>query len=151
MILKSWERDYELIEDEDWGKLLECRTEDLKKNPEEYYTIQRYLEALNYNKNFNKVLEFVKEWQEIHNEDVDIYSYEILDALFGIGLNETDFEWKEQPEVYQLDENFEQKIVEILADNKYGLSIDDIYIKLTVSDYYLRFEYLEFESFIRKS
>ena len=148
---EGWERDCELIEKEDWKKLLEFRTEDLKTNPVEYYTVQRYLEALNYNKKFNKVIEFVKEWQEIHNEDVDIYKHEILDALFGLGLSENDFEWKEKPEVYQLDEIFEQKMVELISQKRYGLSIEEIYEKLIVSGCYLKFEYLEFESFIRRS
>lgn len=74
---ESWERDYELIEKKDWKKLLEYRTEDLQNNPIEYSTIQRYLEALNYNKYYSKVIKYVKERHEIHNEDVEIYNLEI--------------------------------------------------------------------------
>ena len=149
--LESWERDYELIEKEDWKKLLECRTEDLKTNPFEYYTVQRYLEALNYNKKFNNTIEFVKQMQKDHNEDVENYKHEILDALFGLGLNENDFEWKEKPEVYHLDEILERKMVEFISQKRYGLSINKIYEKLVVSDFYLRFGFLEFESFISRS
>lgn len=53
--------------------------------------------------------------------------------------------------MYQLDENLERKVVELLSERKYGLSINDLYSNLLIPGYYLKFGYLEFESFLLRS
>jgi hypothetical protein len=99
---EDWEHDKILYEKEDWVGLLKLREKRAKKRPSDLYTQVRFAEILNINKKYEEALDFITPiYQKNYESGVGIH--EIIDALYGLGKSENDFDWKIKLNVLKLD------------------------------------------------
>ena len=136
--LEDWEDDKILFEKEDWISLLKLREGRAKKQPSDLYAQQRFAEALNFNKRYKDTLDFIAPiYQENYESGFGIH--EIIDALYGLGKTETDFDWIIKPNVLKLDSDTLKLCVDYLKPKKKARSITDIYCALIMNADYWTF------------
>ena len=135
---ESWEGDYYLIEAKDWKGLLKLRKERAEKNKHDCYDQWRYGEALVLNKQYNEAIEFLT---PLHNKypDFSDVTGTIIDALYGLGKSEGDFNWKEKPEVLKLDDKTKKICISLLKNKRKPVSLSNIYCDLLIQSDRLSF------------
>lgn len=120
------EAQYYFINNEDYKGLLKFNLERAAKYPNDPYA-QYYLgEAYIYNKQYKKAIDFLTVHYNKYPENLD-YQYLILQALFALGKNENDFNWKEKPNVFRLNKNFLDKCYSYLRFKRKARTISEIY------------------------
>ena len=135
---EDWEDDKILFEKEDWIELLKLREGRAKKQPSDLYAQQRFAEALNLNKRYKDTLDFITPiYQENYESGFGIQ--EIIDALYGLGKTENDFNWIAKPTVLKLDSDTLKLCVDFLRLKKKAKSITDIYCELIMKSDYCTF------------
>lgn len=144
---ESWEGDYELYEKEDWVGLLNLREKDAKKHPSDLYAQQRYAEALNLNKRYKDTLDFIEPLYKT-NYEVGFGVHEIVDALFGLGKTEDDYNWINKPDILKLDSNLINLCTELLKPKRKSVSVTDIYCDLIVKSDHCTFNELELGEYL---
>ena len=93
---EEWEGDYQLIQEEDWVGLVKLRKWKAEKNPGDLHCQWRVGEALVFNQEFKQALDFLTPIYKKEPEYGDVI-HSILDALYGLGKTENDFDWIEKP------------------------------------------------------
>lgn len=144
---ESWEGDYELYEKEDWVGLLKLREIDAKKHPSDLYAQQRYADALNLNKKYKEALDFITPLY-LDNHDFGFGIHEIVDALYGLGKTEKDYNWINTPVILKLDFDTVQFCVDLLKTKKRAIRIIDLYGDLIIKADYCKFSELELAKFL---
>ena len=99
---EAWEIDYELREKKDYAGLIAHYQAVVEWESGAPHGLHRLGEAYVLNGEPEKAVELLSEAHRNypHNEDIQ---HVILDALFALGKDETDFEWVERMPVYRLD------------------------------------------------
>ncbi len=128
---ESWEGDYELYEAEDWVGLLNLREKDAKKHPSDLYAQQRYADALNLNNRYKDALDFITPLYKA-NYEFAFGVHEIVDALYGLGKTEDDFNWVVKPDILNLNSDMLKLCVDFLKPKRKSVSVTDIYCDLIV-------------------
>ncbi len=146
---ESWEGDYELYEMEDWVGLLNLREKNAKKHPSDLYAQQRYAEALNLNKRYNDTLDFIAPLYKA-NYEIVFGVHEIIDALYGLGKTENDFNWINKPDILKLDSNLIKLCTDFLRPKRKSVSVTDIYCDLLVKSDYCAFNEQELANYLVK-
>jgi len=146
---ESWEGDYELYENEDWVGLLKLRKEVAMKHSSDLYAQQRYAEALNLNKRYKDTLDFITPLYK-DNYDVGFGIQEIVDALYGLGKTEEDFNWINKSGILKLNSDTVQFCVDLLKNKRRAIRITDLYIELIMKADYCKFNEPELAKFLVK-
>jgi len=136
---ESWEDDYELLNSQQYEKLVAFRETIVKKHPDSLQAILDLCEAYCLNKDYQKSLEKLSMIYS-DNADVEAVKYQIIDSLRGLGRNYKDFNWIEQPTIFKLDEETCVTCFDIVKGKRRGMSVMDLELAL----YYLG--YVEFKA-----
>jgi len=135
---EDWEHDKILYEKEDWVGLLKLREKRAKKQPSDLYAQLRFAEILNINKKYEEALDFITPiYQKNYESGVGIH--EIIDALYGLGKSENDFDWKIKPNVLKLDSDTLKLCVDFLKPKRKARSVVEIYGELIMNADYCTF------------
>jgi hypothetical protein len=148
--LEDWEDDKILFENEDWINLLELREERAKNAPSDLYAQQRFAEALNLNKRFADTLDFITPIYH-NNYETGFGIHEIIDALYGLGKSENDFNWIVKPKVIKLDSDALKLCVDFLKLKRKPSSITDLYCDLIMHGDYSSFDEEQLGAFLLKN
>lgn len=126
---ESWEGDYELLNSQQYDKLVELREKFVEKHPDDIQTILDLCEAYCLNKEYQKSLDKL---QEIYreNDDIETIKYQIMSSLKGLGKSYEDFNWIQQPAVLGLDDKTCNTCFDIVKGKRRGISAIDLELKL---------------------
>ena len=115
------------------GKLkewLELRTNQYKIYPNDHSTRYRFTEALIDNNKNKEALVYLKKFHDEDPTDSD-FNQQIIDALLELGKNKEDFNWKQIPRSFKLDEHLQVEIISIMkAKRKRKMKLDSVFIDL---------------------
>jgi hypothetical protein len=136
---EEWEDDANLIEEEDWVGLLKLRRARAEKSPTDLCAQQCLAEALVLNKKYPEAIAFLKPLYFKH-EGSGFGIHEILDALYGLGKMENDFDWITKPTILKLDLNTLNLCIKLLKGKRKHMRVVDIYLDLL-----LRVDYVGFD------
>jgi len=134
------------------GKLkewLELRTKQYKFYPNEHSTRYRFTEALIDNNKNKEALFYLKKFHDEDPTDSD-FNQQIIDALLKLGKKKEDFNWKQIPKCFKLDENLQFEIISIMkAKRKRKMKLDSVFINLMSE--VLEFNESELMNYLRTS
>lgn len=154
--IEEWEGDYHLIEEEDWAGLVKLRKQRAEKHLHDLHTQWSYGEALVFNQEFKQAIEFLT---PLHNKDPyypDVI-HSILDALYGLGKTENDFDWIEKPLILKLNDKTKNLCKDFLKKKRKPIPFLSLYEYLIIEFDYLKFqeeylfEYLKTDGFFEFS
>ena len=145
---EEWEGDYQLIQEEDWAGLVKLRKQKAEKNLHDLHSQWRYGEALVFNQEFEQALEFLTAIYKKEPEFEDVI-YSILDALYGLGQTEDDFEWVESPIVLKLNDQTKKHCVDFLKKKRKPTSFSSLIEHFIIQSYYLTFEEKELHAYLK--
>ena len=115
------------------GKLkewLELRTKQYRFYPNDHSTRYRFTEALIDNNKNKEALVYLKKFHDEDPTDTD-FSQQIIDALLKLGKKKEDFNWKQIPQTFKLDEHLQSEIISIMkAKRKRKMKLDSVFIDL---------------------
>lgn len=134
---------------EDWIGLLELREGRAKKHPSDLYAQQRFAEVLNLNKRYKETLDLVTPLYR-KNYESGFGVYEIIDALYGLGKTENDFNWIIKPIVLKLDSYTLQLCIDFLRPKRKVTSITDKYCELIMKADYWTFNEKDLAEYLIK-
>ena len=136
---EDWEIDYELIEHEDWNGLILYRESVLRRHPDDLHAQVAVGDAYVQAGEYQKALDYLT---PLHRENPDIIDiqWSILEALFGLGKNENDFDWIEKPVILRINEALIDQCYEYLRPKRKPRSLADI-----CNDFILRGDYQDFK------
>jgi len=147
---EEWEGDANLIDNENWVGLLELRKQKAQKRPLDLYAQQRLAEALVINKKYIEAIEFLKPLYSV-NYDSGFGIHEILDALYGLGKTEDDFNWIIKPNIFRLDKELINKCIVLLKGKRKHVSVVTIFCDLMMEADYLAFNEEKLCEFLLKN
>ena len=146
---EEWEGDAYFFEKEDWVGLLKLREERDKNRRSDLHAQERYAEALNLNKKYKETLKFLTPLYKKYY-DTGFGIHEILDALYGLGKTENEFDWIEKPTILKLDQNTFDICIEFLKNKRKPVSIFRLYENLLMRSDYLTFKEEELSDYLLK-
>ena len=115
------------------GKLkewLELRSKQYKFYPNDHSTRYRFTEALIDNNKNKEALVYLKKFHDEDPTDTD-FNQQIMDALLKLGRKKEDFNWKQIPLTFKLDEHLQSKIISIMkAKRKRKMKLESVFIAL---------------------
>lgn len=144
---EEWEGDATLVDEEDWPGLVKLRKARAEKRPDDLYALQGYGEALVLNEKYKEAIEFLSPLYHKYY-DLGFGVYEILDALYGLGKSEKDFEWIIQPKILKLDQNTLDLCVSYLKGKRKHRSVVEISGELIMLADYCAFDDDELSTFL---
>ena len=146
--IEEWEGDYQLIEEEDWAGLVKLRKQKAEKYLNDLHIQWRYGESLVLNREFKQALELLEPIYKIEPDYTDVI-HSILDALYGLGKTENEFDWVEKPVVLKLNDETKNLCKAFLKNKRKPIPFLSLYEYLLFQSDYLAFkekelcEYLE--------
>ncbi len=139
MDFEDWEDDRILFEKEDWVGLLKLREDRAKNQPSDLYAQQRFAEILNISKKHKKALDLITPlYQKNHKSGFGVH--EIINALYGLGKSENDFNWISKINVLNLDPITLELCVDYLKPKRKTINIIEIYNELIINADYCNFD-----------
>ena len=133
---ESWEPLVEFREKKDYAGLVEYCKHRAERFPNDLYA-QFYLgEAYVLNGEYEKAIKFLSRHHEKHPWNTD-FQHVILDALFGLGKNENDFDWVEKPVVMRMSDEILDACYNFLKPKRKSRSVLDIHTNFITRDYLL--------------
>ena len=145
---EEWEGDYQLIQKEDWVGLVKLRKQKAEKHLHDLYSQWRYGEALVLNQKFKQALDFLIPVYKREPDYPDVI-HSILDALYGLGKTENDFEWVEKPLAFKLNDEIKNLCKNILENKRKSISFLSLYEHLLFQSDYLAFKEKELCEYLR--
>jgi len=136
---EEWEGDYQLIQEEDWAGLVKLRKKKAEKRLDDLHTQWRYGEALVLNKEFKKALEFLTPIYKREPDYTDVI-HSILDALYGLGKTEHEFDWFERQEVLKLNAKTKNLCKAFLKNKRKSIPFLSVFEHLMFQSNYLTFK-----------
>jgi tetratricopeptide (TPR) repeat protein len=123
---EDWEAYYRFIEKGDYEGLLCYYKKQAATDPDDLH-IQYYLgEAYILNGKCDEAIEFLAKLHKGNPQDQD-FQHLILDALFALGKNETDFDWVMKPVILRLSRDMLDSCYESLRPKRKPYSIGELY------------------------
>ena len=122
---EDWEIEYEIFENQDWNGLILYRQSDLRRHPDSLEAKSALGDAYVRAGEYQKALDYLA---PLHREHPDIteIQWNILEALFGLGMNENDFDWIEKPVLLRINETLLDQCYEYLRPKRKPMSVIDI-------------------------
>jgi hypothetical protein len=136
---EEWEGDYQLIEEKNWVGLVKLRKQRAEKRHYDLHSQWSYGEALILNQKFKQALEFLTPIYKREPNYLDVI-YSILDALYGLGKTENDFDWVKKPEVLKLNDETINLCKIFLKKKRKPISFLSLCEHL-----FIQFDYLKFQ------
>lgn len=131
----AWSRDDHLLAAQDWPGLLQHRTRQLRRYPDDPFTRRRLGEAYVLAGQPACAVEVLGELHREYPEFTDAQDV-LLDALFALGRSEDDFPWVERPTVLRLTPELLDRCYALLADGGDELThLPDLYGRLLFEGY----------------
>jgi tetratricopeptide (TPR) repeat protein len=131
---EAWEPYVELLEKEDYPGLVEFCERELARHPGDLYGHGRLGNAYVLNGQYDRAIECMG---KIHrnNPDVEDFQHVILDALFGLGKTEEDYEWVAAPRVLRLGQPVLDICYGYLRPKRKPRSVDELKTELLMQGY----------------
>jgi hypothetical protein len=136
---EDWEIEYELIEHEDWTGLILYRQSVLCRHPDSLEAKSALGDAYVRASEYQKALDYLAPLHREHPDIIDI-QWNILEALFGLGRNENDFDWVEKPVILRINESLLDRCYEYLRPKHKPRSLMDICSELILGGNYQDFK-----------
>jgi hypothetical protein len=136
---EDWEIEYELIEHEDWNGLILYRLSVLRRHPDSLEAKSELGDAYVRASKYQKALDYLEPLHREHPDIIDI-QWNILEAIFGLGKNENDFDWVEKPVILRINETLLDQCYEYLHPKRKPRSLMDICNELILGGGYLDFK-----------
>lgn len=136
---EDWEIEYELIEHEDWNGLILYRQSVLRRHPDSLQAKSGLGDAYVRAGEYQKALDYLVPLHREHPDIIDI-QWTILEALFGLGKNENDFNWVEKPVILRINETLLDQCYEYLRLKRKSRSLMDICNELILGGNYQDFK-----------
>jgi len=136
---EDWEIEYELIEHEDWNGLILYRQSVLRRHPDSLQAKSGLGDAYVRAGEYQKALDYLVPLHREHPDIIDI-QWNILEALFGLGKNENDFNWVEKPVILRINETLLDQCYGYLRLKRKSRSLMDIYNELILGGGYQDFQ-----------
>ena len=133
---EDWEPYAQLIEKQDYPGLVRYCKRRAEQRPDDLNAQYNLGHAYVLNGEYGNAIEFMSDHHRKHPWIGD-YQYVILDALFGLGKDEGDFNWVEKPVVLRLSENILNACYEFLKPKRKPRSVADLYIEFVIKGYLL--------------
>lgn len=146
---EEWEGDYQLIQEEDWSGLVKLRKQRAEKHPADLYAQFGYGEALILNREFENALNFLKPHYAKY-PDIPTVVHSILDALYGLGKTEHDYDWVEKPIILKLDDQTIKLCEDFLKNKRKRTDFSNLIEHFIIQSYYLTFEEKQLYAFLKK-
>jgi len=153
---EEWEGDSLLIEEENWAGLVKLRKQRAEKRTHDFYSQWSYGEALIFNQEFQKALDFLTPIYKREPNYPDVI-HSILDALFGLGKTENEFDWVEKPVVLKLNDETKNLCKDFLKSKRKPVSFLSLFESLRIEFAYMKFQeedlykYLKTDKFFKFS
>jgi hypothetical protein len=144
---EDWEGDYLLIQEEDWAGLVKLRKQKAEKYLNDLYSQWRYGEALVFNQEFKQALEFLTPIYKREPDYPDVI-HSIIDALYGLGKTENDFDWMEKPDVLKLDDETKTLCKDFLQKKRKPISLLSLFEWLLMNSDYMTFNREELYAYL---
>jgi tetratricopeptide (TPR) repeat protein len=136
---EDWEIEYEIFENQDWNGLILYRQSILRRHPNSLEAKSALGDAYVRAGEYQKALDYLAPLHHEHPDIIDI-QWNILEALFGLGKNENDFDWVEKPVILRINEALLDQCYEYLSPKRKPRSIMDICIALVIGKVYKDFK-----------
>ncbi len=136
---EEWEGDSLLIEEEDWIGLIKLRKRRAEKRLHDLHAQWSYAQALIFNNEFKPAIEFLT---VIHKKDPyypDV-NHSIIEALYGLGKTENDFDWIEKPLMLKLNNKTKEICKDFLKKKRKPISFLSLYEYLMIKFDYIKFQ-----------
>ena len=146
--IEEWEGDYQLIQEEDWAGLIKLRKQRAEKHPHDLHYQWSYGEALVFNQKFKQALEFLTPIYKREPDYPDVI-HSILDALYGLGKTELDFDWIEKPEVLKLNDETKSLCKAFLKNKRKFVSFLSVFEHLIFQSDYLIFKVQDLYEYLK--
>ncbi len=124
----------EFIDNEDYAGLLLFQRRRLAKRPADCYAQASVGKALNQNGRYSEAIEFLTPYYRDFPENGDFERY-LLDALFGLGLTERDFDWVVEPVVWRISEEMLSCCYDYLRPKRKPRTILDLHTHFDLNGY----------------
>ncbi len=131
---EAWESDYELRQQEEYARLVAHYEAVVEWAGDSPHVLHRLGDAYVRNGQPGKAIELLTEPHRRHPANEDI-QYVILDALFGMGREETDFDWVERVHVYRLDPSALDRSHVYLKPKRKPVGVYQLHTELTLDGY----------------
>lgn len=125
---EDWEDDYYFFDKQDRQGLVELRRRKAELKPKDSHCQWELGEAYVLNKEFEKAISFLGKLHQKDAKDINV-QHSLLDALMGLGKDETDFEWIIRPAVMKLDKKTSDYFYEYLHPKRKPRTVADLYIE----------------------
>ena len=122
--------DSELYYSGKFKEWLELRTKQYNFYPNDHSTRYRFTEALIENNKNKEALVYLKKFHDVDPTDTG-FNQQIIDALIKVGKKKEDFNWRQIPKTFKLDEHLQRKIISIMkAKRKRKMKLEYVFIDL---------------------
>ena len=138
---EAWEYDAEIYYSKKWGVLVRYREDVIIRGSSDIYDYIRLGEAYILNKKYESTIKFLSIIHPRYPEAIDIIHY-ILDALFAVRKNESDFNWTKKVKIIDLTKEVLNSCYNYLKRKRKMRTVEDVYcdyILATYSTDYLKF------------
>ncbi len=95
------ERHAHLMEEEDYGRLVECCRERYDRHHDDLHAVEALTEAYVLNKQYQDAIDLLTPYY-MKDPEHPLFAHAILDALLGMGKQIGDFPWKTPPKILSL-------------------------------------------------
>lgn len=133
---EAWEVDYKLRERKDYEGLIAHYQAVVAWRPDSMHDLYRLGEAFVLNGEPEKAIELLAEPHRRHPENRD-FQHVLLDALFALGKDETDFEWAELMPVFRLGREVLDRCHAHLKPKRKARAVDELYHQFEMEGYCL--------------
>ena len=145
---EEWEGDSFLIEDEDWPSLVKLRKQRAEKRPSDFFSQWSYGEALIFNREFKRALEFLTPIYKKEPNHPDVI-HSILNALYGLGKTENEFNWIENPAILKLNDKTIKLCVDFLKQKRKPIPFLSLFEYLIIEFDYVKFQEKELLDYLK--
>jgi tetratricopeptide (TPR) repeat protein len=123
-----------LLEEKDYPGLIQYCMDRAAENPDDLHAKAQLGSAYILNGNYEKALSYLTECHQQYPE-IDEYQHLLLDALFGMGMTEDDYDWSRKPVVLRLNKNIIDASYLYLKPKRKPRSIYDIHNEFVLKGY----------------
>jgi tetratricopeptide (TPR) repeat protein len=134
--IEGWQVDHRFREQKDYAGLIEHYRAVVARRPDDLYALYYLGDAYVLNGEPEKAIELLSGPHRQHPYCHD-FQHVLLDALFALGRDETDFDWAEEIPVYRIGQSVLDRCHAFLKPKRKPRMIDELFHLFVVSGYCL--------------